>query len=109
MMVNENVARRNTVRVIHIQRAGHIEKSITKNTAAIWEKVFAFPNILGRKSRNPEMANSTALAARIEMSRLKTSTVNFHGTLCRIESTGNIVLNKSLSAMGSRYWPSKVC
>ena len=90
------VARRKTVRVIQIQRAGRMEDSITKKTAAICENVFAFPKMLGRKLRNPAMANNTALAARMEISRLKTSTVNFHGILCRIESTRNIVLNKEL-------------
>src|SRR2546425_4467560 len=55
------------------------------------------------------MAYRTTLALRIEMSRLKTKTVYFHGILCRIESTRNMVLSRSLSAMGSRYCPSTVC
>jgi hypothetical protein len=41
--------------------------------------------------------------------RLKTTTVNFHGILCRIDSTINMVLSSSLSAMGSRYCPNIVC
>ena len=107
--MKENVARKKTVRAIQIQRSGRIASSMTKNTAAICEKVFALPKMLGRKSRKPAIANSTALAASIEISRLNTRTVNFHGILCRMESTGNIVLSKSLSAMGSRYCPSRVC
>src|SRR5712671_7713040 len=100
-MGKKKVARKKTVRVIQIQRSGRTQYSITKNTAAICEKVFALPKMLGLKLRSPAMAKSTALAARMEISRLNTSTVYFHGILCRMESTGNIVLNKSLSAIGS--------
>ena len=49
----------------------------TKNTAATCANVFAFPKTLGRKSRKPAIMYNTALTARIEMSRLKTMTVNF--------------------------------
>ncbi len=46
------------------------------------------------------MANRTALAARIEMSRLNTRTVYFQGILCRMESTRNMVLSKQLVGDG---------
>src|SRR5229473_2816959 len=98
MIVKANTARKKTVRAIQTQRAGSKLNSSTKNTAVTWAKVFALPKILGRKSRNPAIAYSTALTARIEISRLNTSTVNFHGIWCRIESTRNIVLISSLTA-----------
>src|ERR1700730_15955275 len=103
MMVKANVARRKTVRVIQAQRTGCRQKNITKKTAAIWENVLALPKMLGWKFRRHAMAKRTALAARMEISRLKTSTVNFQGIQCKMESTRNIVLSRSLSAMGSRY------
>src|SRR5258708_27115625 len=107
-MVKKKVARRNSVRAIHTQREGRTSKRRTKNTALICENVLALPKILGLKFLSPAIANRTVLAARIDMSRLKTTTVNFQGILCRMERTRNKVLSRSLSAMGSRYWPSKV-
>ena len=52
---------------------------------------------------------STPPISRMEISRLNTITVYFQGIMRSIESTRNMVLISSLSAMGSRYWPSSVC
>src|SRR5579872_5538753 len=101
MMVKKNVARKKTVRAIHTHFTVYTCRSIAKNTALICEKVLALPKILGRKSRSPAIAKSTALAARMEVSLLKTRTVYFQGILCRIDRTKNKVLSKSLSAIGS--------
>src|SRR3974377_1608769 len=99
-MVKINVARRKTIRAIHTHLTVYTCSNRTKKTALICENVFALPKMLGEKLRSPAIANNTALAARIEISRLKTTTVYFHGIWCRIERTRNIVLNKSLSAVG---------
>src|SRR5580700_6173065 len=98
MMVNVKVARKKVWRATLIHCSGFISSNSTKNTAATWEKVLALPKTLGRKSRNPAIANNTVLAARMEMSRLKTTTVYFQGILCKIESTRKTVLSNILSA-----------
>ena len=86
-----------------------MSSSSTKKIAETCAKVFALPKMLGRKSRSPAIMKSTPPISRMEISRLNTITVYFQGIMRSIESTRNMVLISSLSAMGSRYWPSSVC
>src|ERR1019366_937714 len=65
--------------------------------------------MLGRKSRNPTAAYKTTAVATMHRSRLNTRMVYFHGIFLTNESTRNSELSNSLSAIGSRYCPSKVC
>src|SRR5208283_3226538 len=108
-MVKINVARKKVVLAIQTQRAGSTSSSKTKKIAATCAKVLALPKMVGRKSRRPAIMNNTPLISKMEISRLNTTTVYFQGITCSMESTRNSVLISSLSAMGSRYWPSTVC
>src|SRR5208337_2039497 len=100
--VNANVAYKNSFSMTATDGEAITCAKTTKNTAPIWQTVLILPNMLGRKSRNPTVADRATAVARMHTSRLSTRTVYFHGIFLAMDSTKNSELSRSLSAIGSR-------